>query len=235
MIEPDLLRRLRNDLPMQATIAALGREGPPSKMSEGYFRFLCPHCGEMRATVNPRNNLAHCFYCNKNINNIDLLITLDYSLPRCRRPPRTLPQRAPSQATQREITRQPLTIGSMNLPAKFAAQIRQQLRPPFGPVPLVAKFVAQIRQHPRHRSAPPTDSTCFSNRPDHTAPRSQIRRANLVTNATRILAANRLALFSKILNNSAKRPAQPQNPYTFNSATTATTIWPGTKFVAQIW
>jgi hypothetical protein len=78
MIDPDLLRRLRNDLPMPATIAALGREGPPAKMSEGYFRFVCPNCGEMRATVNPRNNLAHCFCCQKNLNNIDLLITLDY-------------------------------------------------------------------------------------------------------------------------------------------------------------
>ena len=78
MIAPDLLRRIRNDLPMPVTIAALGRAGPPSKMSEGYFRFLCPHCGEMRATVNPRNNLAHCFSCKKNLNNIDLLLTLDY-------------------------------------------------------------------------------------------------------------------------------------------------------------
>jgi hypothetical protein len=78
MITRDLLRRLRNDLPMPVTIAALGREGPPAKMSEGYFRFLCPHCGEMRATVNPRNNLAHCFCCQKNLNNIDLLLTLDY-------------------------------------------------------------------------------------------------------------------------------------------------------------
>ena len=78
MIAADLLRRLRNDLPMPATIAALGREGPPAKISEGYFRFLCPRCGEMRATVNPRNNLAHCFCCQKNLNNIDLLITLGY-------------------------------------------------------------------------------------------------------------------------------------------------------------
>jgi DNA primase len=78
MISADLLRRLRNDLPMPVTIATLGRQGPPSKMSEGYFRFLCPHCGEMRATVNPRNNLAHCFCCQKNLNNIDLLLTLDY-------------------------------------------------------------------------------------------------------------------------------------------------------------
>ena len=78
MISSDLLRRIRNDLPMPVTIAALGRAGPPSKISEGYFRFLCPRCGEMRATVNPRNNLAHCFCCQTNLNNIDLLLTLDY-------------------------------------------------------------------------------------------------------------------------------------------------------------
>ncbi len=78
MMTKDLLRRLRNDLPMPVTIAALGREGPPGKISEGYFRFVCPHCGEMRATVNPKNNLAHCFCCLKNLNNIDLLLTLGY-------------------------------------------------------------------------------------------------------------------------------------------------------------
>ena len=78
MISADLLRRLRNDLPMPVTIATLGRQGPPAKMSEGYFRFVCPHCGEMRATVNPRNNLAHCFTCKKNLNIIDLLITEGY-------------------------------------------------------------------------------------------------------------------------------------------------------------
>jgi DNA primase len=81
MIDKDLLRRIRNDLPMPVTIAALGREGPPAKISEGYFRFLCLHCGEMRATVNPRNNLAHCFTCKKNLNNIDLLMTLGYDFP----------------------------------------------------------------------------------------------------------------------------------------------------------
>ena len=79
MITAEMLRRLRIDLPMPVTIAPLGREGQPAKMSEGYCRFLCPHCGEMRATVNPRNNLAHCFCCKKNLNNIDLLMTLDYT------------------------------------------------------------------------------------------------------------------------------------------------------------
>jgi DNA primase len=78
MIDAELLRRIRNDLPMPVTIAALGCDGPPSKISEGYYRFLCPHCGDMRATVNPRNNLAHCFACSKNLNNIDLLLKLGY-------------------------------------------------------------------------------------------------------------------------------------------------------------
>jgi DNA primase len=78
MITKDLLRRIRNDLPMPVVIAALGSDGPPAKRSEGHFRFLCPRCGEMLATVNPRNNLAHCFGCQKNLNNIDLLMTLGY-------------------------------------------------------------------------------------------------------------------------------------------------------------
>ena len=78
MITKDLLRRIRNDLPMPVVIAALGPDGPPSKRSEGHFRFLCPQCGEMLATVNPRNNLAHCFGCKKNLNNIDLLMTIGY-------------------------------------------------------------------------------------------------------------------------------------------------------------
>ena len=78
MLDKDLLRRLRNDLPMPVTIASLGCDGPPSKRSDGQFRFLCPHCSEMQAVVNPRNNLAHCFGCSKNLNNIDLLMTLGY-------------------------------------------------------------------------------------------------------------------------------------------------------------
>ena len=78
MITRELLRHLRNDLPMPVTIAALSTDGPPAKRSEGRYRFLCPHCQEMLATVNPRNNLAHCFCCKKNLNNIDLLLTMGY-------------------------------------------------------------------------------------------------------------------------------------------------------------
>ena len=33
----------------------------------------------MKATVNPKNNLAHCFCCGQNFNNIDLLIQLGYT------------------------------------------------------------------------------------------------------------------------------------------------------------
>ena len=78
MIPAELLREIRNDLPMPVTIRNLGRDRPYSKMIEGFFRFVCPYCHEIRATVNPRNNLAHCFCCQKNINNIDLLLSLGY-------------------------------------------------------------------------------------------------------------------------------------------------------------
>ena len=47
-------------------------------MRDGRFVFLCPWCGEMLVAVNPRNNLAHCFGCGKNFNNIDLLLACDY-------------------------------------------------------------------------------------------------------------------------------------------------------------
>ena len=70
--------QVRNALPMRAAIAHLGHDGPPSKMREGRFVFLCPACGEMLAYVNPRINLAHCFACGKYFNNIDLLLACDY-------------------------------------------------------------------------------------------------------------------------------------------------------------
>jgi len=78
VVTRDLLRSLRNDLPMAFTIQQLGGDAPYSKCVEGRLRFVCPHCGELLATVNPRNNLAHCFNCGKNINNIDLLLLAGY-------------------------------------------------------------------------------------------------------------------------------------------------------------
>ena len=74
MMTKELLRAVRNDLPMRLTIVRLGRFGPIAKQSDGYFRFQCPSCSELRATVNPKNNLAHCFSCGENFNNIDLMM-----------------------------------------------------------------------------------------------------------------------------------------------------------------
>lgn len=40
--------------------------------------FLCLHCGEMLAYINPRTNLSHCFACRVNLNTIDILRALGY-------------------------------------------------------------------------------------------------------------------------------------------------------------
>ena len=78
MITRELLRSLRNDLPMAVTLALLGPDAPCSKTAEGRLRFVCPRCGEFLAAINPHNNLAHCFACGVNINNIDLLLAAGY-------------------------------------------------------------------------------------------------------------------------------------------------------------
>jgi|GEM_PF-6360754 len=54
MIAREWLRSIRNDLPMKLAIVRLGRHGHVSKQSDGYFRFQCSNCNELRATVNPR-------------------------------------------------------------------------------------------------------------------------------------------------------------------------------------
>lgn len=75
MFNKDLLWDLRTNLPMEFVLKNLKSILEiPYKMSEGFLRFLCPNCHEMNATVNPKNNMAHCFCCKKNFNNIDLLI-----------------------------------------------------------------------------------------------------------------------------------------------------------------
>jgi len=50
------LQRLRNDIPVDFVIADLLKQ--PNKISEGYFRFLCPNCGEFNTAVNPKTNLG---------------------------------------------------------------------------------------------------------------------------------------------------------------------------------
>jgi hypothetical protein len=67
-----LLRRLRNDIPVARLIKDV--LDLPSKMSEGYFRFLCPLCSEFNSATNPKTNLARCFRCKRNFNPIDMVM-----------------------------------------------------------------------------------------------------------------------------------------------------------------
>ena len=69
------LFELRNHIPIHALIE--DRLKIPTKISEGYFRFLCPLCGEFQTATNPKTNLARCFRCNKNFNTIDMVLTCE--------------------------------------------------------------------------------------------------------------------------------------------------------------
>jgi DNA primase len=69
---------LRNHIPIDFVIADF--LNLPSKMSEGFLRFLCPFCHEFNSATNPKTNLARCFRCNKNFNPIDLVMA-DKKLP----------------------------------------------------------------------------------------------------------------------------------------------------------
>lgn len=65
---------LRNDIPIDALIEkALCI---PSRVAQGYFRFLCPLCKQFNTAVKPETNLARCFHCEENFNTIDLVMTI---------------------------------------------------------------------------------------------------------------------------------------------------------------
>jgi hypothetical protein len=68
------LFKLRNCIPIDWLIGE--NLNIASKISEGWFRFLCPICGEFDTATNPRTNLARCFRCEKNFNAIDLVMTV---------------------------------------------------------------------------------------------------------------------------------------------------------------
>ena len=70
-----LLRTLRNDIDIRPLIADVLNW--PSKLSEGYFRFLCPLCSEFNCAVNPNTNLGRCFRCQRNFNPIDFVMVAD--------------------------------------------------------------------------------------------------------------------------------------------------------------
>ena len=70
------LRRLRNEIPITILIADILEL--PSKISEDYFRFLCPICSEFITATNPKTNLARCFRCEKNFNPIDMTMIVKH-------------------------------------------------------------------------------------------------------------------------------------------------------------
>ena len=67
------LYRLRNSIPIDVLIEK--KLAIPSKISEGFFRFLCPLCNEFQTAVNPKTNMGRCFRCEKNFNTIDVVMT----------------------------------------------------------------------------------------------------------------------------------------------------------------
>jgi len=68
------LRILRNEIPIAQLISDFLRI--PCKVSDGYFRFLCPVCSEFNTATNPKTNMARCFRCEKNFNPIDIVMTV---------------------------------------------------------------------------------------------------------------------------------------------------------------
>ncbi len=68
----DKLFKLRNDIRIDVLISQSLLL--PNKISEGYFRFLCPVCREFNTATNPKTNLARCFCCNRNYNPIDMVM-----------------------------------------------------------------------------------------------------------------------------------------------------------------
>ena len=69
------LRRLRNEIPIANLIADFLQL--PCKITDGFFRFLCPLCSEFLTATNPKTNLARCFRCEQNFNPIDMVMVVN--------------------------------------------------------------------------------------------------------------------------------------------------------------
>ena len=65
------LYEIRNFIPINDLIRELKI---PFKVSEGYFRFLCPICKEFQTATKTETILARCFRCERNFNTIDLVL-----------------------------------------------------------------------------------------------------------------------------------------------------------------
>jgi hypothetical protein len=70
---------LRNEIPIQVLIET--KLKIPNKIRDGFFRFLCPCCGEFNTAIKKETNLAKCFISKKDFNTIDMTLevtTLDF-------------------------------------------------------------------------------------------------------------------------------------------------------------
>ena len=70
----NLLRRLRNQIPIDAVIADLLKL--EVKNDHNILRFRCPLCYNFHTATNHETNLARCFDCQKNFNPIDMVMTV---------------------------------------------------------------------------------------------------------------------------------------------------------------
>jgi len=70
----DYLRRLRNQIPINAVICDL--LNIDVRNHHQLLRFRCPVCGNFHTATNLKTNLARCFDCAKNFNPIDLVMTV---------------------------------------------------------------------------------------------------------------------------------------------------------------
>lgn len=68
----EFLFKVRNSINLEAVISEVLEIH--SFTENGIFRFRCSNCRTLSAAVNSKNNLARCFSCCKNFNNIDLVI-----------------------------------------------------------------------------------------------------------------------------------------------------------------
>ena len=67
------LWEIRNVIPVRFVLEHLC--GSECKEIEGYTRFVCPVCHEMRTSIHPEENLGRCFLCQRNFNPIELVMS----------------------------------------------------------------------------------------------------------------------------------------------------------------
>jgi len=71
----NLLRRLRNEVPIDWVIISLLRM--EVKNPHGILRFRCPLCFNFHTATKDETNLARCFDCKTNFNPIDMVMTVE--------------------------------------------------------------------------------------------------------------------------------------------------------------